>query len=112
MIRLKDILNEIFHDRSLESEIERIEDDIQVEFMNKQKHQSWKLVPARDLLVTWNTFGKYGRVDEDKLEKIWELVRENAIKILINSDVTNGLRPEMWGHDEYEEITVEDWKRW
>ena len=83
------------------------------EFQSEQKHQSWKLVSARDLKLVWAKFAKYSRVDESLLNKIWDTLRTTVIKILINSDIKDGnLAETFFEKDSYDEITEEEWERW
>lgn len=105
-------IKEAIQDRQFEKDIERVQSDLNDEWYSGQTHQSWKLVPARDLIVVWNTYAKYGRIDEKKLERIWSIVKDCVLKILINTDVTNGSDPDFFDKEEYDEITAEDWKRW
>src|SRR5208282_1335872 len=69
------------------------------------------LVSAKDLLLLWATFTKYGRVDEKKLDIVWEIVKENVIKICVNTEVWQGSEPEFFYKDKYDDVTEEEWKR-
>ncbi len=89
----------------------RVKEQMENEWNSGQKHQSWRLVPANLLKLTWLTFAKYGRVNEKALDKIWEIVSENVIKISINSDIRDGRDMDIFGKDEYDEITEEEWNR-
>jgi len=111
-LMILEAIQESIADRELEHDLNQLQDELHNEWYGGQKHQSWKLVPARDLLITWNTFAKYGRVDEKKLDMIWNIVKSCVIKILLNSDISNGSNPEFFGHDTYDDITKEDWDRW
>lgn len=89
----------------------RIKDQMNDEFGSGQKYQSWRLVPKKLLDLTWMTFVKYGRVNEKALEKIWDIIRENVIKIAINSDIRDGRDVDIFGKEAYAEVTEEEWKR-
>lgn len=103
-------LNEIYNEK-IETDYSEINDEMQQEFLSGQKYQTWRLIPARDILLLWATFSKYGRVDEDKLDKIWDIIKENVLKICINTEVWNGSRPEFFQKDNYNDITDEEHKR-
>jgi hypothetical protein len=105
-------INEAIANKHFEDDAERVRDDINRDWWRGQKHQSWKLVPARDLIVVWNTYAKYGRIDSEKLENIWNSVKDSTLKVLVNSDITSGYDPSFFGKDDYDEITAKDWKRW
>lgn len=110
MIKLTPIVESI-PDREFEHDLYDIQSEVEQEWWNGQKHQSWRLVPARDLLYVWNTFVKYGRVDEPKLEKIWEILKECAIKIILNSDWWRGDMAILFGKDSEDELTSDDYER-
>ena len=50
-----------FDPGSLSHDIDRVRETNQNEFDMGQKHQTWNLLPARDLVLLWATFAKYGR---------------------------------------------------
>jgi len=101
------------HARELVRDFTDVEEDVRQEFQSGQKHQSWKLVPARDLKLVWAKFVKYSRVDDKLLEKIWSILRTTIIKILINSDIKDGnAAASFFEKDEYKDITEEEWDRW
>jgi len=88
-------------------------EDVKSEFHSGQKHQSWKLVPARDLKLIWAKFAKYGRVDESSLKKIWDILRVLISKLFINSDIKDGvLADSFFEKENYKDITEEEWERW
>lgn len=111
MIKLKSLIKESYVSGTWEDEYFEIKDEMKKEFDAGQIYQTWKLIPARDLLIIWATFTKYGRVDENKLNKVWEIVKENVMKIGVNTDVWNGEDPMFFDKDEYDEITPEEMKR-
>lgn len=101
------------YDSGLTDQYIDVLDDVKSEFQSGQKHQSWKLVPARDIKLLWAKFSKYGRVDEELMEKIWSILRVTVLKILINSDIKDGnLADSFFEKDDYKEITEEEWERW
>ena len=115
MIKLKDLITikESYVKDDLPSEYSDIKMEMEQEFLSGQKYQSWKLVPARDFIILWATFSKYGRIDEDKLDKVWEIVKENVIKIAINTSVWQGEDPEFFGGKEkYDDVTRDEWERY
>jgi hypothetical protein len=85
--------------------------DIQDEWYSGQKHQLWNLVPKKDIILLWATYIKFRRIDENNLQKIWQTVKENIIKIAINTDIWNGNDPEFFSKEEYNDITEKEWKR-
>ena len=112
MILLRNLILET-HTDLIYRDFEEIQSKVAEEFHSGQTYQSWHLVPARLLKLTWLTFVKYGRVNEKALDKIWDITKENAIKILINSDIKEGhAAPMFFYKDDYEEITEEEWDRW
>jgi MoaA/NifB/PqqE/SkfB family radical SAM enzyme len=111
MIKLADIIYESIGDRDFEHDYYEIRDEVENEWQRGQKHQSWRLIPARDLIIVWNTYAKYGRVNEEKLDKIWDIIKECAIKIMLNSDWWNHGMEELFGKDSYDELTRDDFDR-
>jgi hypothetical protein len=111
-LTILNVIKESIDDRTFMTDIEDVKEEIENEWFSGQKHQSWKLIPARDLIVVWNTYAKYGRIDEKKLENIWQIVKNCVLKIIIQTDITDGKEPEFFGHDEYKDITRKDWERW
>jgi len=111
MIKLKNLIRESYLHGRPEDEYQEIHDEMQQEFHSGQKYQTWNLIPAKDILLIWATFAKYGRVDENKLDKVWNIVKENVIKIVINTDVWQGSNPEFFGKDNFDDVTQEEWDR-
>lgn len=109
-IKLKSLLPESFsHDFS--DEYEKISDKMRDEWYSGQKHQSWRLVPKRLLELVWMKFIKYGRVDDRGLDKIWEIIRENIIKLTINSNIQSGNNLDIFDKEKYSDVSAEEWKR-
>src|ERR1035437_859175 len=106
MIKLKDLIKESIEidTGSIENDYSDIRTEMQQEFQSGQKYQSWRLIPSRELLLIWATFAKFGRVDEDKLYKIWEIIKESVLKIVINTEVWHGNDTEFFEVDSYDEI--------
>ena len=113
MLLLQNLIFEMSGDDSLYREFEHVQEKDQEEFHSGQEYQSWKLVPAQLLKLTWLTFAKYGRVNERALDKIWGILKESVIKVILNSDIKEGhAAPNFFYKDEYSEITEEEWDRW
>lgn len=108
-------INESIHGRfdpgSMSHDIDRVKETNQSEFHMGQKHQTWRLVPAKDLILLWATFAKFGRVDEDKILQIFHTLSELVIKICINTDIWYGEDPMFFYHEDSEEITDEENER-
>jgi 8-oxo-dGTP pyrophosphatase MutT (NUDIX family) len=98
-------INEELNLGKFEDDFFSIKYEMQLEFQTGKKHQNWRLIPARELLSLWMTFGKYKRVDEDKLYKIWEIVKENVIKIIINTEEWRDESTEFFGVEDRDQIT-------
>lgn len=111
MIKLKSLIKERLDLGSLENDYSDIQMEVEQEFQSGQKHQSWKLIPARDLILLWITYAKYGRVDEEKIIKIWEILKELVIKVLLNTYEWQDETPEFYGKEKPEDITNDDRKR-
>ena len=61
----------------------------------------------------WADYAKYGHVNEEKLEKIWIILKDCVLKIIINSEIKDGhSAPSFFYKDEYDDITEEEWDRW
>lgn len=113
MLLLQNLIFEMSGDDSLYRDFEHVQEKDQEEFHSGQEYQSWKLVPAQLLKLTWLTFAKYGRVNERALDKIWGILKESVIKVILNSDIKEGqAAPNFFYKDEYSEITEEEWERW
>ena len=104
MIKLKSLIKEYIDTGGKDDDYIDVRTEMQQEFESGQKYQSWKLVPARDLLLIWAKFAKFGRVEEEEILKIWNMVKETALKIIINSEVWNGNDTDFFGVDSYEKI--------
>lgn len=111
MIKLKSLIRESYVDGRVTDEYSDIYNEMQEEFQRGQKYQTWHLIPAKDILLIWAIFAKYGRVDENKLDKVWQIVKENVLKIIINTQVWNGSDPEFFGKENYKDITQGEWDR-
>ena len=112
MIKLKNLIKEVLGNREFEHDLIDIQSEMEQEWWSGQKHQSWKLVPARDLIITWNTFVKYGRADKNRVEKIWDIVKKCTIKMAVNSDWwRNSDGTDLFGKENPDEITSQDWER-
>lgn len=111
MIKLKSLIKESLDLGRLEDDYNDIKLEIEQEFQSGQKHQSWKLIPARDLIYLWVVYAKYGRVDEEKIVKIWDILKELVIKILLNTYEWQDENPEFYGKEKPEDITDEDRER-
>ena len=111
MIKLKSLIKENLDLGSLENDYSDIKMEVEHEFQLGQKHQSWRLIPARDLILLWIIYAKYGRVDEEKIIKIWDTLKELVIKILLNTYEWQDENPEFYGKENSEDITDDDRKR-
>lgn len=113
MLFLRNLIFEVSSDDNLHHDFRHIQEKDQEEFHLGQDYQSWKLVPAQLLKLTWLTFAKYGRVNERALDKIWELLKTSVIKVILNSEIKDGVAaPSFFYKDDYDEITEEEWDRW
>lgn len=115
MILLKHLISEHFSfpNDDIGSDFDEMRDAVRSEWLSGQKHQSWRLVPKRLLNAVWLTYAKYGRVNEEGLEKIWEIIKENAIKIILNSEIRHGLLDdEFFNVQDGEEVPEEVLNRW
>lgn len=108
MLKLRKLLES---DNSFIDKYYDVKEEMRREWDSGKQHQSWRLVPKRLLELVWLTFVKYGRVHEEGLEKIWEIVNENIIKIGINTDIREGHDLEIFGKENYDEVTEEEWAR-
>jgi hypothetical protein len=97
-----------FDPGSLSHDIDRIRETNQNEFDMGQKHQTWNLLPARDVVLLWATFAKYGRVDDKKILKLFGMLSDLVIKLCLNTDVWQGNDPIFFGKDSFDEITDEE----
>ena len=100
-----------FDPGSLSHDIDRVRETNQNEFDMGQKHQTWNLLPARDLVLLWATFAKYGRVDEKRLLKLFGMLSELVIKISLNTDVWQGHDSGFFYKDDFREISDEENER-
>lgn len=67
------------------------------EFLNHMDGEvHWKLVPASLLKNTWYTFVKYGRANKTDVMKIWDIVKDNALKIIIAGKAADYEDPEFF----------------
>lgn len=89
----------------------RVKEEMEAEWSSGQKYQSWRLIPKRLLYLTWMTFAKYGRVNERALDKIWDILHENIIKISINSNIRDGHDLDIFNAENYDEVSEEEWIR-
>lgn len=111
IIKLKSLINE-----SLDSALQKyydVREKMEQEWFSGTPHQSWRLVPKKLLSLVWLKFIKYGRVDEKGLDKIWEIIEENCIKIFINSNIRDGDDLFLFNteNDKYDEVTEEEWTK-
>ncbi len=111
MIKLKSLIKENLDLGSLEDDSIDLRVRMEREFLSGQKHQSWKLIPSRDLISVWMVHTKYGRVDEEKIIKIWNILKELVIKVLLNTYQWLDEDPEFYGKENMEDITDEDRKK-
>ncbi len=96
---------------SLSHDIDRVSETNQNEFDMGQKHQTWNLLPSKELVLLWATFAKYGRVDEKRLLKLFSMLSELVIKISLNTDVWRGHNAGFFYKDGFEEISDEENER-
>ena len=107
-----------------ESALSESEHDLMVDFEDlssefseeysrgENPRQSWKLVPADLLKKVWMEYGKYGRVDEDGINRIWDILKKSAVKVLINSALKDGEWVTLLGdYDSYQDVPDEEWTR-
>lgn len=113
MFKLRHLVETTFPSGEIHDDMEETMNLVRKEWQSKQKHQSWRLVPKRLLDLVWLSCVKYGRVNERGLEKIWEIIKENALKIILNSEIRHGLWDEdFFGVEEGDEVPEKILDRW
>ena len=81
MIKLR-LLIETFNHSSYEEDYAYFLKEIANGIKSESKIR-FHIIP-RDLFVSaWMEYGKYGHIDEDKLSKVWDLMKEDVIKLII-----------------------------
>jgi hypothetical protein len=111
-IKLKQLIKESFVHSNVIDDYDDIVENVNDEFHSGQKHQTWKLIPKKNLIKAWISYAKYGRIDDDEILYIWELIKTNVIKIVYNSDIHNDIASENFFYvDDYKDITDKMWKR-
>ena len=69
---INECLTEIFKESEYFQDYENLMTKSSQEYYSHKK-QSWKLIPKEMLINIWATYVKFGRIDENKLDKIWLL---------------------------------------
>lgn len=87
----------------LEDDYERVRDDVEGEWREGRKHQSWTLVPKAKLLRFYTQYGKYGRIDADLLLDIWTILHDTVLKIVVNSEARDSGG---WPYGDEPDLTV------
>jgi hypothetical protein len=72
------------------SDFQRVISRIKKEWKQGNEKLSWPVIPKQRLLIMWKTYAKFGRVDEEQIQKLWELLSEILIKVIYISDVRAG----------------------
>lgn len=93
-------------------DIYRIEEGVCDEWNRGCVYQSWRLIPQNIVIPMYKQYAKYGRTDEKSLDLCIEILKENTIKITMNTEIQYGKNPHFFGYDEYDEIPERDWERW
>jgi uncharacterized protein YajQ (UPF0234 family) len=83
-------MNNIVGKEDYKDDFNRAYKELRSEWLRGKPRQSWKLVPSSSLMYVWAKYVKYGHIDEDGLEKIWDIIKINVIKIGINTKIYNG----------------------
>ncbi len=77
---------------------------IQEAFMNNPDGKAdFSLVPSDLLKNIWVTFAKYGRVDEEKILKIWNILKVTSLKLIIYGKALNYKDPQFFYKDKMED---------
>lgn len=87
----------------LEDDYSRVREDVESEWRDRQRHQSWTLVPKAKLVRFYNEYGKYGRINEGLLLDIWTILHDTVLKIVVNSETRDN---DTWPYDDEPELTV------
>jgi hypothetical protein len=76
----------LFESQEFYDDYERVREQVVEEWYRGQQHQSWTLIPKAKLIRMYQEYGKYGRINENALLDALAIVRDCAIKIIINSE--------------------------
>jgi hypothetical protein len=85
-----DMIRESIITGDFESDFNRVVKQIKKEWKQGNEKLSWPVIPKQMLLNMWRTYAKFGQVDEEQVQKLWELLSDILIKVVYISDVQMG----------------------
>ena len=71
--------------KTASADLQEVYEDTIDQFESGKKKQPWELVKRSQALPVWKKFGGTGEVTKEGIYEIYELTKENLIKVLVNS---------------------------